>query len=251
MPEPTHLFDVFLSYNSRDRAAVLPLAEALKARGVKAWLDDWEVAPGSFAQEVLEQGILDSGAAAVLVGPSGIGPWENHEMRACIALAVKRRMRVIPVVLPGVPEVPDLPLFLASFSWLRLGEALDEDFLSRLVWGIRGEKHRTVVPEPCFPNERVRVLAQQLADAESRLEETMISGGDPSAIRSEILALRREMREGGRLRAGDSFQGRFRLLEEIGRGGFATVWKAYDRKRQELVRAITLIDGLPVTKIDV
>jgi hypothetical protein len=39
-------FDVFISYNGQDRQLVLKLAEALKERGLKVWLDVWIVKPG-------------------------------------------------------------------------------------------------------------------------------------------------------------------------------------------------------------
>lgn len=204
MPEPAHLFDVFLSYNSRDRAAVLLLAQALKARGLRVWLDDWEVAPGSFAQEVLEQGIRDSGAAAVLFGPSGIGPWEQHEMRACIALAVKRRIRVIPVILPGVPAAPELPLLLANFSWLLLGEILDEDSLARLEWGIRGAKPGTVAPpEPPAPDPLVDSYTAWAAEQFQFLDLLGVGGRDVKLRFEEVFVpLRMAPRRGDEARWG-------------------------------------------------
>lgn len=48
--------------------------------------------------------------------------------------------------------------------------------------------------------------------------------------------MRRQLREGGRLRAGDALDdGRYLLVQEVGRGGFAVVWNAYDRREQQRV----------------
>ena len=48
-------FDIFLSHNSKDKPAVRELAEALRARGIKVWLDEWELVPGQPWQEALEE----------------------------------------------------------------------------------------------------------------------------------------------------------------------------------------------------
>ena len=61
--------------------------------------------------------------------------------------------------------------------------------------------------------------------------------------RDHILAIRREIRSGPQLRAGDHLgDGRFELVGVIGSGGFATVWKAYDA-RDERVVALKLLHG--------
>ena len=39
-------FDVFLSHSSKDEAVVRPLAERLRADGLRVWLDEWEIKPG-------------------------------------------------------------------------------------------------------------------------------------------------------------------------------------------------------------
>ncbi|MDP6110249.1 MAG: toll/interleukin-1 receptor domain-containing protein [Planctomycetota bacterium] len=38
-------YDVFLSHNSKDKPVVEPLAERLKAEGLKVWLDAWSLVP--------------------------------------------------------------------------------------------------------------------------------------------------------------------------------------------------------------
>ncbi len=47
-------FNVFLSHNSKDKPAVRRLANALEARGIRAWLDERELVPGRPWQEALE-----------------------------------------------------------------------------------------------------------------------------------------------------------------------------------------------------
>ena len=133
-------FHVFLSHNSRDKPAVRALGEALRERGLRAWLDEWELVPGRPWQEALEEIIEAVPCTAVLVGGDGLGPWEVPEMRAALAQFVGRGMPVIPVLLPDAPATPELPLFLQQFTWVDLRGGLTDAGLDRLEWGITGRK---------------------------------------------------------------------------------------------------------------
>jgi len=133
-------YDVFLSHNSKDKPAVRQLYAALKKRGLRPWLDEEELLPGRPWQEALEQIIATTITAAVLVGKDGLGPWEQPEMRACLAEYVDRKLPVIPVLLPGAPKKPKLPLFLRGFTWVDLHDGFTADGLDKLVWGISEEK---------------------------------------------------------------------------------------------------------------
>jgi CHASE2 domain-containing sensor protein len=134
--------DVFLSHNGKDKALVRELAEALQARGLEVWLDEWELVPGRPWQEAIEDAIQTAKTAAVVVGPDGLGPWEIPEVRVCLEQGVRRSMPVIPVLLPGVTESPTLPPFLERFTWVDLREGLAEAGIDRLEWGITGVKPR-------------------------------------------------------------------------------------------------------------
>jgi hypothetical protein len=120
------MFDVFLSHNSKDKPAVRELKRLLVARELTVWLDEDELRPGMPWQELLESGINSSSSVAVLVGRDGLGPWEDEEMRAALQLAVKAKRPVIPVLLPGAPEKPELPLFLTNRTWVDLRAGLSE-----------------------------------------------------------------------------------------------------------------------------
>ena len=135
-------FDVFLSHNNRDMPAVRALAQALEERTVKVWLADDRLVPGVNALPQLEKGIEESIASAVLIGKDGLGPWENEEMQALLRRAVELGRSVIPVLLPGAPDKPALPLFLANRVWVDLRSGLTDEVLERLVWGITGERPR-------------------------------------------------------------------------------------------------------------
>jgi hypothetical protein len=133
-------FDVFLCHNSKDKLMVRRLANALQVRGFQVWIDEEQLVPGRSWQEALEEIIQTARTAAVLVGQDGLGPWEIPEMRACLSEFVKRRLPVIPVLLPDAPIKPELPLFLRTFTWVDLRGGLTNEGLDRLEWGITGVK---------------------------------------------------------------------------------------------------------------
>src|SRR3972149_8445708 len=111
-------FDVFISYNRDDELEVIELAKKLKDRGLNVWLDLWELSPGSSFQKALEEMIKIVNAVAIVIGSSGIGPWQNIEMNACLVQFAERGMTVIPIILSNAQRVPELPLFLKGFTWL-------------------------------------------------------------------------------------------------------------------------------------
>ena len=82
----------------------------------------------------------------MFIGPGGLGPWQNEEMRAAIARRVGEKegqFRVIPVLLPRMerPERGKLPAFLTATTWVEFRNSLDdEETFRRLLCGIRGEE---------------------------------------------------------------------------------------------------------------
>ena len=135
-------FAVFLSHNNADKTAVEQLARLLgDVAGLKPFLDKWHLIPGEPWQEALEVALDNSESVAVFIGPSGISPWHNEEMRTALDRAVRTRdeYRIIPVLLPGA-NVDSLKGFLARRTWVDFRAGLDDtEAFERLVAGIRGE----------------------------------------------------------------------------------------------------------------
>lgn len=154
-----HRYDVFLSHHSNDKPEVEILAARLENEaGLKPFLDKWHLVPGEPWQEGLEEALDQSASCAVFLGPSGLGAWENEEMRSALDDRIRNRsFRVIPVLLPRAdPKKKGLaPRFLRRFTWVDFRAGLDDqDAFRRLVAGIQGRrpgpdpKGRQPEPEP-------------------------------------------------------------------------------------------------------
>ncbi len=143
-------FDVFLCHNSKDKPAVKEIAELLKSRGLRPWLDEWELRPGLPWQRALEEQIETIGSAAVFVGGSGQGPWQRLESEAFLREFVDRDCPVIPVILPTCRKRPKLPVFLRGMMWVDFRRD-EPDPLEQLIWGITGDRsagNRQTSPNP-------------------------------------------------------------------------------------------------------
>ena len=130
---------MFLCHNTSDKPAVKRIAEHLEARGILAWLDEWELPPGQPWQPLLEKQIANIKSAAVFVGAAGVGPWQEQEIYGFLREFVSRKSPVIPVMLEDAPAKPELPIFLRAMTWVDFRVA-DPDPFSRLVWGITGRR---------------------------------------------------------------------------------------------------------------
>ncbi len=172
MKTRTSSYKVFLSYNSEDHEMVESIAVYLDDRAkLRPWFDRWEVVPGESAIRQMERGLAACEACVVFVGPSGQGPWQEEEVEAVLHRAAKKEgFRVIPALLPGLEEKPDLPPLLANKAWISLARGLEDDrALYLLECGIRG-----------VPPGRQRPRVEQ--DPDPGLRECEIAGKAPVQV---------------------------------------------------------------------
>jgi small GTP-binding protein len=134
-------FDVFLCHKSADKAEVKKIGEKLKERGILPWLDEWELRPGIPWQRLLEHQIGQIKSAAVFVGKSEVERWQQEELESLLSEFVHRACPVIPVLLPGAPKEPKVPLFLRNRTWVDFRRQ-DPDPMEQLIWGVTGKRER-------------------------------------------------------------------------------------------------------------
>jgi len=133
-------FDVFISYKSIDKHWVARLRDELQQRGLKVWLDQDQIRPGDLFVDALENGLESSRSVALIVSPEAMASgWVREEYSRALSLAQSsdQPLQLIPVLLRD----SELPGFLANRNFVDFrDEALFNDSLERLIWGITGEK---------------------------------------------------------------------------------------------------------------
>ena len=127
------IFDVFLCHNSADKPAVREIAQMLVKEGIKPWLDEEQIPPGTRWQKALGDQIESIKSAAVFVGRNGIGPWQDEEIQALISEFMRRKCPVIPTVLLGATKTPELPWTLRNRHRVDF-RVSEPDPLKQLIW---------------------------------------------------------------------------------------------------------------------
>jgi TIR domain len=71
---------VFLSHSTADKPAVENIAGRLAEKGIEieAWLDKWNLIPGTSWQPAIEDALKECESCAVFIGPEGLGPWQKE-----------------------------------------------------------------------------------------------------------------------------------------------------------------------------
>ena len=133
---------VFISHASEDKDRfVIDFASRLRAQGIDAWLDRWEMFPGdSLVDKLFEEGIHSATAIVIVLSTNSVDkPWVREEINAAFVKHVANGMKLIPVVLDDC-RVPEC---LASTLWERISDltAYEQSF-ERIVAAITGVRDK-------------------------------------------------------------------------------------------------------------
>jgi tetratricopeptide (TPR) repeat protein len=130
------MYDVFISYNSLDHEAVVKVAEELRGRRLKPYLDRWYLVPGTSWVDALEKPLAECRSAAIFLGLHGLGRWQQRERDLALDRQTKdHSFPVIPVLLPGA----DPPLgFLSQNTWVDLRKEVTPEALEILALAVQG-----------------------------------------------------------------------------------------------------------------
>ena len=66
-------YGVFLSHSAKDKAVVRPLAERLRADGVKVWFDEWVLKPGDSIPAKIEEWLEHSRVLVLCMSANAFG----------------------------------------------------------------------------------------------------------------------------------------------------------------------------------
>ncbi|WP_437298832.1 SUMF1/EgtB/PvdO family nonheme iron enzyme [Sorangium sp. So ce426] len=257
---------VFISYAPADRSHLEALEAhlaSLKRQGLVSTWHHGRIGPGAMRDESIAAELSSAEVVLLLVSEAFLASDSCYERELGRALERHRSgaARVVPILVracdlegTALSELQALPRDgVAVTSWGNADEAWRE-----VVQGIRAaveEAAASARPEAALASatalpgvslreadETIRAVDKQIAAAQKRRVRLRTAGASTEEVDREIVDLRRKRREGGQLHVGEELSdGRYLLLERIGRGGFATVWRALDAGRGDLPVAIKVL----------
>jgi predicted transcriptional regulator len=139
---------VFISHASEDKERfVLNFATKLRAKGIDAWLDKWEILPGdSLIDKLFEEGIKNAQAVIVVVSNFSVNkPWVREELNAAVVKKINNGSKLIPVVIDDC-EVPEA---LQSTVWVKIKDVHSyEAELESIVRAIYDHREKPPIGSP-------------------------------------------------------------------------------------------------------
>lgn len=130
---------VFVSHSSDDKDRfVIQFAERLRAQGIDAWLDVWEMLPGdSVIEKIWDEGLKGCDAFIIVLSEFSIkSKWVREELNTGIVKRIEDKTKLIPIRLDSA-EVPEA---LRSTIWIDIHDltSYDREF-EKIVNAIHGQ----------------------------------------------------------------------------------------------------------------
>lgn len=99
-------YDVFPSHSSQDKAIVRPLAERLRADGLRVWFDEWILKPGDSIPAKIDEGLEQSRVLVLCMSAQAFGSdWAQLEAGTFrFRDPLNQERRFIPLRLDAAPS---------------------------------------------------------------------------------------------------------------------------------------------------
>lgn len=202
--------DMLLSYDHRDAEAAYHIRAQLQEKNLRVWMDEVGVERDPGRIHVVEETLRHARCAAVLVGPHGVGPFQEPEVECALAESRNRDLPLVTILLPGAQDESQLGPDLRHCPCLDFRESITSDGIDHLV-------------------------------------ERISAGSGQSGAPATITLDRSSTRTLTRLPAGPTPQDRIgqtvggcRILDFISQGGMGTVYRARQVRLDRIV-AIKMI----------
>ena len=210
---------VFLSHAGPDKPVVRRIAAALRAAGHDPWLDEDDILVGESIPSAVERGLHEADFVVLCLSKAAAERgWVEAERDATMMQQFReRKERILPVRLeevtpPGlVRPLAHVDLFPDEQSFHRGIARLTDSIAAHAArQAMKGEaaavnaQTAADTPTTAYLNAEVQALSEQLQRAKKRQRSLRGAGIGTDEVDREILELRRKLRDGGPLRAGDA-----------------------------------------------
>jgi hypothetical protein len=150
----------FVSHASEDKERfVSEFAKKLRAKGIDAWLDSWEIKPGdSLVSKIFEEGIKNAAAFIVVISATSLNkPWVREELDSGMVHKINKLCRLIPVVIDDC----EVPLTLQHLKWVKIRDLTHYDNelaeICNAIFGLN-DKPALGAPPPHFTASVTNIL---------------------------------------------------------------------------------------------
>ena len=246
---PASAGDVILCCNLADRRWLDHLRQHLKTHRDGSHLGTWDCGAselGAPPQEVVATSFARARAVILLVSPQFLADdfAAGSRLFSLVFMAQARGLPVLWFVIHECAyETSDLLDFtslgdparpLDRLPFTEADRALEQicDQVISTLGGPQltpdGSRPQRALASSTRTDEALQ-LEQRLEMAQARRARLEAQGEDTTSILEEINMLRRSLRTGRPLHRGDVLDDRFVVLDQLGSGGFATVWRALDK----------------------
>ena len=112
---------IFISYARTDEAFAVKLARDLRDKGVKVWIDQFDIYPGDKWDSEVQKALRSCGSIMVILSPTSVA---SDNVQNEVAYAIKKKKTVIPVLY----EECDIPFNIVRLHYVDFTKDYERGF---------------------------------------------------------------------------------------------------------------------------